>query len=271
MSDAYVKQMHTKLEMTREQMKYFKETAERAKDRQMEQNRKLYDTLRELTSFKEEEAAQKDVLEILGKGLEAFGKMKTQWTELLIFFQNISNLMETSLGPVLEQFVERVEVARDSKLSIEGTISEGSRNRLYQTAFEASKVSYVVHQISSSYEKISQNHLMPLVSSFGELIALDMERDRKKIEDKREKLQFDALKIQEAIKDTIEEGHNIFRVKIANRQENLDKVFTKYLPELDAQVKLEIKSTCGETMKKVNRQNNSHVEVDEDEDTNNFI
>ena len=178
--------------------------------------------------------------------------------------------METSLGPVLHQFVERAEIAKETRLSDEEEISEGSRNRLYQIAFEASKVSYVVHQISSSYEKVSQNHLMPLVSSFGELIALDMERDRKKIEDKQEKLQLDALQIQDAIRETIEEGHNNFRIRMANRQANLDDVFKKYLPEVKPEVKIEIQLTCEETMKKINRPKHNNA-GDEDESTDNFI
>ena len=104
---------------------------------------------------------------------------------------------------------------------------------------------------------------MPLVSSFGELIALDMKRDKLKIENKQDLLQMKALEIQDAIKDTIEEGHQNFKEKIAKRQARLDKVFKDNLPALKPDEQKKIKTTCEQIMKRAN--------AEEGDDLSDFI
>ena len=115
LSGAYAKEMQLKLELTREQMRSTEKRADELKDRQLKNTRELQITLSELSRFRETAATQDEILEQIGKGLVAFGKLKKQWTDLLQFFDGMTTLVNTTLGPRLQQFVDGAKVAEKSQ------------------------------------------------------------------------------------------------------------------------------------------------------------
>ena len=115
LSEAYAKEMQLKLELTKEQMRSTEKRADELKDRQLKNTRELHITLSELSRFRETVATQDEILEQIGKGLVAFGKLKKQWTDLLQFFDGMTTLVNTTLGPRLQQFVDGAKVAEKSQ------------------------------------------------------------------------------------------------------------------------------------------------------------
>ena len=115
LSEAYAKEMQLKLELTKEQMRSTEKIADELKDRQLKNTRELHITLSELSRFRETVATQDEILEQIGKGLVAFGKLKKQWTDLLQFFDGMTTLVNTTLGPRLQEFVDMAKVAEKSQ------------------------------------------------------------------------------------------------------------------------------------------------------------
>jgi hypothetical protein len=111
LSESYAKEMQLKLELTKEQLRSTEKRADELKERQLKNARELHQTLSDLAKFRETKATQDQVLMQIGKGLVAFGQLKKQWTDLLQFFDGMATLVNTTLGPRLQQFVDVAEAA----------------------------------------------------------------------------------------------------------------------------------------------------------------
>jgi hypothetical protein len=102
-------------------------------------SRRLQENLMRMTTFEAEGKTHGQIMEILQEGLEAFGQLKEQWNKLLMFFQAMTNLINTSLGPPLKGFVEHAgKVGQERQDGFEP--SEFCRELVYQPAKEAVKV-----------------------------------------------------------------------------------------------------------------------------------
>ena len=70
---------------------------------------------------------------------------------------------------------------------------------------------------------------MPIVSSFGEMIAMS---DKKEIEAKQRAIQLKASEAAEQIEAFIEQGHRDFEARVQERQRQLEITFKKFVPQL---------------------------------------
>ena len=137
--DHGLEQAHMKLEVTRAQLQSTQDQADKAMEKQLEVNRRLQESMMQIAKFEAEGKTHAEVMEVLQQGLKAFGQLKEQWTKLLLFFHSMSNLIETSLGPPLKEFVEHANMIKSEKQ--EGfEPSEFCRELIYQPAKEAVKV-----------------------------------------------------------------------------------------------------------------------------------
>jgi len=114
LSETFAREMQLKMELTKEQLRSTEKRAEELLEKKLKTTRDLRKTLSDLAKFKETNATQDQVLEQIGKGLVAFGQLKKQWTDLLMFFDGMATLVNTTLGPRLEQFVDVAKVAEKS-------------------------------------------------------------------------------------------------------------------------------------------------------------
>jgi len=134
-----LQQAHLKLEVTRAQLKSTQEEADRALERQLEVNKRLQEKLMQIAKFEAEGKTHAEIMEVLQQGLKAFGELKEQWTKLLLFFQSMSNLINTSLGPPLKGFIDHANMI-NSERQQGFEPSEFCRELIYQPAKEAVKV-----------------------------------------------------------------------------------------------------------------------------------
>ena len=103
-----IRMMHTKLEMMRAQADEAQKNADKSRERQLEANRQLMETIVKLQKFNAEEATQKAVLNILFEGIK--------WSKLLDFFTDISVQIRTGMGKPLENFVKHSKIIKDYKV-----------------------------------------------------------------------------------------------------------------------------------------------------------
>ena len=113
--DSHLQTAHVKLEVTKEQLRSVEEQSEKAMERQLDINRRLTENMMKLAKFQAEGATQAQILDVLSEGLKAFGQLKEQWMKLLSFFQAMTNLINTSLGPPLTAFSEHANEIHKEK------------------------------------------------------------------------------------------------------------------------------------------------------------
>jgi hypothetical protein len=78
---------HSKIEVTKDQLKSAEIRADKAMEKQLDVNRRLQENLMMMAKFEAEGATHAQIMEVLKQGLQSFGQLKEQWTKLLSFFQ----------------------------------------------------------------------------------------------------------------------------------------------------------------------------------------
>ena len=204
-----------KTKIAQEQLDMAQKRADEAFVRDMKLNEELTEEIRKLAEFNAVEATTTEVIDVLQQGLKALQKLKERWMEMTMFFQGISNIINVSMGPHLKHLVE------DSKTG-QKRMTPLLKKMIYGHAYEASKMSFLVNSLSSSYLKLSTEFFMPLVAQMGVLMTLT---DEKEIERKKIDVQIQATNMQEQIRQTLQEDQDKFELKSRQRRKELEDSF----------------------------------------------
>ncbi len=137
-----------------------------------------------------------EITATLVKGMAALGKLREEWGKLVQFFTMLSNLVKCCLATSLRQFVETSKCQKE----LGGQMSDTMRDVLFEEAFKANQIAYVVNTISGTYTEISQKHLMGRITCLGSLISLDPATDLPTIMEKKHELNQGCTEAQESIK-----------------------------------------------------------------------
>ena len=236
LTESRLKMAHTKLEMMREQAKQTQQQADVARERQLESNRKMKETMEKLQKFKAEENTQKAVLEILVEGIKQFAQLKTQWTKLLLFFTEMSNLVKVTMGSPLNNFVAHSKAIQDDMLGGHG-VSRQARDQIYTPSYEAVKIAYLVNNLATAYMEISTEHMMPQVAKLSELLALSSSSDKKDIEAKKLEVNKEAQVMQEKIETVLSQRTNKFKRDVEARMIEIETTFNSIIPAISTEEK----------------------------------
>ena len=131
-----------------------------------------------------------------------------------------STLILTSLSFLL---------GREIKLA-DMTLSSLLRDMIYEQAFEASKISYLVETISSTYVEVSNNYLMDGITCLGKLIPLDPVDDRTIMQQERQKLVQNSQRAQKAINDLVKKKREEFDEQVESRVAKIERELRSVLP-----------------------------------------
>ena len=75
---------------------------------------------------------------------------------------------------------------------------------------------------------------MPMIISYGELIALNPRQDKMKIANITDHLEIMAIDSQNRVREIIQANEDKFNEKVTERIQNLQTTFDKLVPKLDA-------------------------------------
>ncbi len=226
MAETYVKTMMEKLNAKRDFYNATEKKANEMKKKKLEQNKELQSVLKNIAQFQEDQATQKEILDIINEGLKALHSLRKQWSQIFLFFKQIDNILQATMGPTLNNFIE---ISRSTaNRSIEGAtaISRLTRGRLHRRASSVLVTSQIVSFLSTSYLSLSTKHLQPLINRFGDFMALDKSTGKEVHEAERQTLLQEAQKAQDMIASVIEAGHAKFKSDLAVRYRELDKALT---------------------------------------------
>ena len=105
---------------------------------------KLTKALSKVAEFHAAEAATK----VLRKGKIVLEKLQEQWWQLSQFFDQIANLIQINLSRNINTFIQCTSNASEAHFT-GYTVSQGMRDIIYKTTFEATKYFHLVNHLSS--------------------------------------------------------------------------------------------------------------------------
>ena len=189
-----------------------------------EKMKQMGEVLAELAGLQPKKIGLETIRKTLIKGMHALGELREQWGKLVKFFQMLSNLVKCCLQSSLKEFVSTSSM--QMQLTERGmAMSDTMRDVLFEQAFKANQIAYVVNSISSVYVEVSDKHLIDRITCLGKLIALDPDQDRQEIMMKREELNQGCQEAQEAIK------------RIANqKKKEIEEAFDKRIGRIEHEV-----------------------------------
>ncbi|RMX39505.1 hypothetical protein pdam_00015413 [Pocillopora damicornis] len=220
-----------------------------------ESNKELSKVLQSLVEFSPEKIANFDqIRETLKKGIKALASVRERWQKLVEFFQCITNIIKVCQKESLTSFVEYSKVAQERRLTKGYTDTDFMRDLIYEQVSQANKTSYVVWSISNTYVEVSRNHLMSRLASLGHLIALDPEKDRATIEEKRIELLEGSQEAERAIMQLVSEAQNTFHEKVGERIKQFEEEMEKVLPPEDPARIKEINDSVAKAVKEADEE-----------------
>ena len=220
-----------------------------------ESNKELSKVLQSLVEFSPEKIANFDqIRETLKKGIKALASVRERWQKLVEFFQCITNIIKVCQKESLTSFVEYSKVAQERRLTKGYTDTDFMRDLIYEQVSQANKTSYVVWSISNTYVEVSRNHLMSRLASLGHLIALDPEKDRATIEEKRIELLEGSQEAERAIMQLVSEAQNTFHEKVGERIKQFEEEMDKVLPPEDPARIKEINDSVAKALKEADEE-----------------
>ena len=259
-----VKAQYTKLELTRQQYRYMEEKAEALRQKKLEKNKELNDVLREIIQLEAEKMTQQDILKIIVHGLKQLYRLREEWTKMFMYFNQISILIKDALGPSMTGFNMLVEGEAKQKLENEAMEMSGViKDNMFKKISKVVITSRVVKFLSSSYTELSNNHLMPMIHEFGQVMALSRDQ-AEEITMKKEKLARMADEAQKSINDIILNQHEKFQQDLKERTLAVESAYNEQL-EMQTLTEKEKKAIQEDSKKKFEKvQRKLHATTEND-------
>ena len=127
-----------------------------------------------------------------------------------------------SLSTSLKTFVQ---TSRNRLDQGDSGMSATIRDVIFEQAFQANQIAYVVNSISSVYVEVSNKHLMERITCLGKLIALDPASNSHEIMQKQLELNQGCAEAQEAIR----------RIAL-NKKKEITEAFDKRIGRIESEV-----------------------------------
>ena len=109
------------------------------RQRQIEINKQLKQTLHDLEKFTAENKTQAEILEVLKQGIDQFTELKNHWKNLLLFFTDMANCVKISMGKPLMSFVKHAKV-RGQDVEKGKMVARIDIDQIYGPCYSAVKV-----------------------------------------------------------------------------------------------------------------------------------
>ena len=209
-------------ETAKEMLKDSRRAYEASCDEVAKKTREVTNLLVEMKELNLKEIDMEKIRKTLVKGIQALGELREQWGKLVRFFQMLSNLVKCCLSTSLKTFVQ---TSRNRLAQGDSGMSATMRDVIFEQAFQANQIAYVVNSISSVYVEVSDKHLMERITCLGKLIALDPASNKHEIMLRREELNQGCEEAQEAIR----------RIAL-NKKKEITEAFDKRIGRIESEV-----------------------------------
>lgn len=227
--EAVLAQSQVKAQMASAHLNHMREIQEKKMDSLKESNRDLGEVLGKMEQLDLQKIDFGTIKKTLRDGIIAISELRIQWSKLVKFFQMMANLIECSMHKTLSKFLEYSKKGEDKVL--QGyPMSNMHRDLIYMQAFQASSIAHLVHMLSESYCDISRKYVMPKISGLDKLFAFDADKDKGKIELKRNELFRGCREAQRAIGDMLDKKKRDYDNNLGKRLKEIETELIAVLP-----------------------------------------
>lgn len=160
--------------------------------------------LNEIHSWKAEELGLEQALEMLEAGMKEMNQLKVNWALLVRFFLQMSQMMKTMGSNSVEDFMIHLKTTVDTQ-SFErnnGQLKGWVIKTIQEKTIKANQAMNFVHDMASTYSRISSEYLMPRVQTLDQMMNFQTRNSTEMFSDRNELLESctnDAFKIQQLI------------------------------------------------------------------------
>ena len=209
-------------ETAKEMLKDSRRAYEASCDEVAKKTKEVTNLLAEMKELDLKKIDMEKIRQTLVRGIQALGELREQWGKLVRFFQMLSNLVKCCQSTSLKTFVQ---TSRNRLAQGDSGMSAAMRDVIFEQAFQANQIAYVVNSISSVYVEVSDKHLMERITCLGKLIALDPASNKHEIMLRREELNQGCEEAQEAIR----------RIAL-NKKKEITEAFDKRIGRIESEV-----------------------------------
>ncbi|XP_048236839.1 uncharacterized protein LOC125372023 [Haliotis rufescens] len=261
-SARYSEQCRFKVEQHASSLESIREDFKSKSKSLQETNAHVTSVIEELAHINLDKVNFGEIKQLLQRGINALGQVRTQWGKLVRFFTTISNIIRCSMDENVKNFVQGAE--RGAEFRLEYTMSDMMRDTIYVQASEANKLSYMVNNLAEMYVEVSEKHLMDQVASLGELLALGGENDKGAVTLKMTQLKRQAKDATVSIGLIVAQKQLEFDTKVQRRIERIQREMKAVLPPPPPEDPT-IKQQKKEAIEEAEKFKAEHKVVDEDD------
>ncbi len=234
-AETYTKRMFMNCELRKEQLRSTEAKAEELRKQNRAKREEMEDVLKQIMDFESAKATKGEEMVMIAKGLSALYDFRNQFAQLALFFKQIDNLLQTTTGPMVEQFSVLSRASLQCSDRDREAISAVMRDKLYKLTSSATVTTRVVEFLAGSYFELSKDHLMPLIRDFGPSVSLTADSDPRAVEEAKSNLMKRASAAQAAITKIVDRGHEQFREDVQKRIQQVEAAYEDKLPALPAE------------------------------------
>ncbi|KAI9559368.1 hypothetical protein GHT06_016157 [Daphnia sinensis] len=160
--------------------------------------------LKEIHTWKAEELGLERAMKMLEAGLTEMSQLKKNWALLVRFFIQLSQLIKTINDNNVEDFVDHLERTIDTEAfkRSNGQLKSWVIKTIQEKTVKANQAMTLVHNMASTYSRISTKYLMPRVHSLDQMMNFQAINSTIMFYERNQLLEScidDQLKIQELI------------------------------------------------------------------------
>lgn len=128
--------------------------------------------LREIHTWKAEELGLERAMKMLEAGLTEMSKLKKNWALLVRFFIQLSQFIKTINDSNVEHFVNHLEttINTESFKRSNGQLKNWVIKAIQEKTVKANQAMTLVHDMASTYSRISTKYLMPRVHTLDQMM-----------------------------------------------------------------------------------------------------
>lgn len=159
-----------------------------------------------------------EVIEVLGLVIDLLVKLQKQCCDIQRFFRHLYLMIESTIAQY-DQFKDLMRFFQENKRRQEGfQIDESTKDCLMKMASHVVNNGLIFKQIATKYYDISNNYLMPSVSSIGELLSISNE---------------DMEKKQLELLNRCEDTSNVIKEMVEKSKKEVKNKINNYIKELE--------------------------------------
>lgn len=219
-----------KIAIHTEELKVLRESIDRNLNLTIRSTEESISILNEMHNMKAEQISMDQAITILRICINEMTDLKETWSQLVIFFDGISNLIKLESGKSLEDFNKQIETTVNStSFQQRAKLKKFFINRIRDKLLKANQASTMLHDMASIYYSISNDYLMPRVQEMDTKMRFDSSFDMIK---ERSLLMHSLVDDEDKIGQLITQDMKLLIEKVEQREDLIKREFA-FLYEIE--------------------------------------